>query len=44
MCLCARGGGGTLDKVSKHGIHPNPDKVQGISDLRLPKEVYGNFF
>ena len=28
-------------KVSKHGINPNPAKVQGIGDLRLPKDVSG---
>ena len=28
-------------KVSKHGINPNPAKVQGISDLRPPKDVSG---
>ena len=28
-------------QVSKHRINPNPAKVQGISDLRLPKDVLG---
>ena len=28
-------------KVSKHGINPNPAKVQGISDLRPLKDVSG---
>ena len=28
-------------KVSKHGINPNPAMVQGISDLRPPKDLSG---
>ena len=28
-------------KVSKHGINPNPAKVQGINDLGPPKNVSG---
>ena len=28
-------------KISKHGMNPNPAKVQGISDLRPPKDVSG---
>ena len=28
-------------KVSKHGINPNPAKVQDINDLGLPKNVSG---
>lgn len=28
-------------KFSKHRINPNPAKVQGISDLRPPKDVSG---
>ena len=30
-----------VSRVSKHGINPNPAKVQGISDLRQPKDVSG---
>ena len=28
-------------KVSKHGINPNPAKVQGSNDLGPPKNVSG---
>ena len=28
-------------KVYKHGINPNPAKVQGINDLGPPKNVSG---
>ena len=28
-------------KVLKHGINPNTAKVEGISDLRPPKDVSG---
>ena len=28
-------------KVLKQGINPNPAKVQGISDLRPPKDLFG---
>ena len=41
-CAFARGEVVVLGlKVLKAGINPNPEKVQGFSDLQLPRDISG---